>query len=284
MSKLTIDKIRKLKGGDPFAALTAYDFSSARLVDRAGIPVILVGDSAAMVMLGYDTTIPVTVEELVILTRAVARGTENALVVADMPFMSYQQSVETALTTAGRFIKDGMAGAVKLEGGVNMTAQISAIVDCGIPVMGHVGLTPQSFHQMSGYRVQGKKSDDAEQIIRDAHSVEDAGAFSIVLEGVPAELAKIITVELSIPTIGIGAGPFCDGQIQVFHDILGLTDFVPRHAKEYDQIGSKIQGAVTNYRLDVESQRFPETSNYTKLKSDVLGQLSHRKDADNSND
>ncbi len=275
MSKITIQAIKKLKNqARSFAALTAYDYTSAQLVDMAGIPIILVGDSAAMVMLGYETTIPASLDEMLMLTAAVARGTKDALVVADMPFMTYQPSVEEAVRSAGAFIKRGRAGAVKLEGGKQMVPQISAIVNCGIPVMGHVGLTPQSFHQMSGYRVQGKTEAAAHKILMDARAVQDAGAFSIVLEGVPAELAGQITEELAIPTIGIGAGPDCDGQIQVFHDILGLGDFAPKHTKRFAHLGTQITKSVRHYKEAVESGEFPTEENFTHLTESVQKALS----------
>ncbi|NOZ09283.1 MAG: 3-methyl-2-oxobutanoate hydroxymethyltransferase [FCB group bacterium] len=277
MTKITIKSIKQLKHKpEPFAALTAYDFTSAQLVDKAGIPLILVGDSAAMVMLGYETTIPASLEEMLMLTAAVARGTQSALVVADMPFMSYQSSVEDAIRSAGAFIKKGLAGAVKLEGGRHMVPQISAIVDCGIPVMGHVGLTPQSFHQMSGYRIQGKTETTAQAILKDAAAVQSAGAFSIVLEGIPAELARQITKDLDIPTIGIGAGPHCDGQIQVFHDILGLGDFAPKHTRQFARLGALITDSVVQYKKEVASGKFPTPENYTHLSDSIQKTLSAR--------
>lgn len=266
--------MRKLKNsGTPFAALTAYDYSSAKLVDEAGIPIILVGDSAAMVVLGHQTTLPVTMGEMIMLASAVTRGVTSALVVGDMPFMSYQASVEDAVRSAGRFIQKAHVGAVKLEGGSFVRPQISAIVKCGIPVMGHVGLTPQSVHQMSGYRIQGKSVSDAAAILEDALAVEEAGAFSIVLEGIPAELARTITETLKIPTIGIGAGPFCDGQIQVFHDILGLADRVPRHAKTFADAGRVISDGLLKYRKDVETGAFPEEKNLSHLNAVVQDSL-----------
>ncbi len=275
MTKITIQSIKQLKHKpEPFAALTAYDYTSAQLVDRAGIPLILVGDSAAMVMMGYATTIPASMDEMLMLTAAVARGVQSALVVADMPFMSYQASVESAIQSAGDFIKKGSASAVKLEGGQHMVPQISAIVDCGIPVMGHVGLTPQSFHQMSGYRIQGKTGTAARTILQDALAVQSAGAFSIVLEGIPAELAEQITSELDIPTIGIGAGPHCDGQIQVFHDILGLGDFAPKHTRQFARLGALITDSVLQYKKDVASGKFTAGENYTHLSEKAQKTLS----------
>jgi len=275
LKKITVSHIRKLKGGQsPFATLTAYDYTSARLVDEAGIPLILVGDSAAMVMLGYDTTLPVTMDEMVMLTSAVSRGVQHALVIADLPFMSYQSSVSDALRSAGRFVKEAGASGVKLEGGERMTPQIRAMVENGIPVMGHIGLTPQSFHQFSGYRVQGKTLSAARQLITDAKAVEEAGAFSLVLEGIPSELAKEITATVSIPTIGIGAGPHCDGQIQVFHDILGLFgSFVPKHTKRFAKLGDAILSAVREYKTEVETGKFPSEEHLTHLNSKVSEEL-----------
>lgn len=275
MKKITIDTIRSLKGANSaFATLTAYDFTSAKLVDQAGIPLILVGDSAAMVVYGYDTTIPVSMDEMIFLVGSVTRGAETALVVADMPFMSYQVSVENAIFNAGRFVKEANAQAVKLEGGVNSADRITGIVNAGIPVMAHIGLTPQSFHQMSGYKVQGKTKSTAEQLIEDAVAVEAAGAFSVVLEGIPSELAKIVTETVSIPTVGIGAGPYCDGQIQVFHDILGLFGtFVPKHTKQYSKLGDNIVDTISQYRADVETGKFPEAKHSAHLKEEIINAI-----------
>ncbi len=275
MKKITINHILKLKGGKhPFATLTAYDYTSARIVDETGIPLILVGDSAAMVMLGYENTLPVTVDEMIMLTAAVCRGVRHALVVADLPFMSYQASVGEALRTAGRFIKETGASGVKLEGGVRMAPQIRALVENGIPVMGHIGLTPQSFHQFSGYRIQGKTLATARQLLQDAQAVESAGAFSLVLEGVPSQLAEEITRRVSIPTIGIAAGPHCDGQIQVFHDILGLFGtFVPKHTKRFARLGEAILNAVSDYKNEVEEGRFPSEEHQTRLSSKIIEEL-----------
>ena len=254
MKKITIRDIQKLKGNDtPFATITAYDYVSARNADAVDIPLVLVGDSAAMVVYGMESTIPISMDELIFLVQAVFRGTEKALVVADMPFMSYQPSVEDAVRNAGRFVKEGGAGAVKLEGGTACISQIKAIIDAGIPVMGHVGLLPQSFHLSSGYRIQGKTKFEAEKIYEDALVVQESGAFSVVLEGIPADLAERITETLEIPTIGIGAGPKCDGQIQVYHDILGLSkNPPPKHARKYHALYSAILRAIRQYKKDVE--------------------------------
>jgi 3-methyl-2-oxobutanoate hydroxymethyltransferase len=268
VKKITIRDIQKLKGGDtPFATITAYDYVSARNADAVDIPLLLVGDSAAMVVYGMENTIPISMDELIFLVRAVCRGTEKALVVADMPFMSYQASVEDAVRNAGRFVKEGGAGAIKLEGGIPYLSQIRAIIDAGIPVMGHVGLLPQSFHLSSGYRIQGKTKFEAEKIYEDALAVQESGAFSVVLEGIPADLAEKITETLEIPTIGIGAGPKCDGQIQVYHDILGLYgDMVPKHTKQYGNFGVEIQKKLSEYKNEVEVGKFPSQKHFTTSK------------------
>ena len=268
MKKITIRDIQKLKGSDtPFATITAYDYVSARNADAVDIPLLLVGDSAAMVVYGMENTIPISMDELIFLVRAVCRGTEKALVVADMPFMSYQASVEDAVRNAGRFVKEGGAGAIKLEGGIPYLSQIRAIIDAGIPVMGHVGLLPQSFHLSSGYRIQGKTKFEAEKIYEDALVVQESGAFSVVLEGIPADLAERITETLEIPTIGIGAGPKCDGQIQVYHDILGLYgDMVPKHTKQYGNFGVEIQKKLSEYKNEVEVRKFPSQKHFTTSK------------------
>ena len=268
MKKITIRDIQKLKGGDtPFATITAYDYVSARNADAVDIPLLLVGDSAAMVVYGMENTIPISMDELIFLVRAVCRGTEKALVVADMPFMSYQASMEDAVRNAGRFVKEGGAGAIKLEGGIPYLSQIRAIIDAGIPVMGHVGLLPQSFHLSSGYRIQGKTKFEAEKIYEDALAVQESGAFSVVLEGIPADLAERITETLEIPTIGIGAGPKCDGQIQVYHDILGLYgDMVPKHTKQYGNFGVEIQKKLSEYKNEVEVRKFPSQKHFTTSK------------------
>ena len=236
MKKITIQKIQEFKHfEDTFATLTAYDFNTAQILDEAGIPLILVGDSASMTVYGYDTTVPISMSEMLLVVKSVCRGVTSALVVADMPFLSYQPSVEETIKNAGLLIKEGGAGAVKLEGGVHMQNNIKALVDSGIPVLGHIGLMPQSVNQTSGYKIQGKTNEDAEKIIEDAYAVEQSGAFGIVLECIPENLATKITNMLSIPTIGIGSGATCDGQIQVFHDVVGLTkNKPPKHAHIYD--------------------------------------------------
>ena len=245
------------------SALTAYDFLTAKLLDDAGVDVILVGDSLSSVVQGLKNTLPVTLDEMVYHSRCVSRAVKRALVVGDMPFMSYQQSVEKALESAGRLMKEGGVAAVKLEGGIPMHETIARLVDVDIPVMGHVGLTPQSYHRMGGHKIQGKKNGSLEagtyeRILNDAIAVEEAGAFSVVLEGVPSELAEEITAELSIPTIGIGAGVECDGQILVTQDMLGMfPDFQPRFVKRYAELASEIQSAVREYITDVQKASFP---------------------------
>ena len=254
MKPITVDYIKKLKDSTaPFATLTAYDFTSAQILNEARIPLILVGDSASMMVFGYDTTIPISMEEMLLIVRAVSRGSQYSLVVADMPFLSYQPSIEETIKNAGRFIKDGGASAVKLEGGTHMFDNIKSLVDIGIPVLGHVGLTPQSYHQLSGYSIQGKTSKDATKIIKDSLSVERAGAFGVVLECVPETLATEITKQLSIPTIGIGSGKTCDGQIQVFHDILGLQkNPPPKHAMIDGNLYNDVLLKIKNYKTAVK--------------------------------
>lgn len=256
--KWTATRIRALKGHGPFACLTAYDFTTASLVDAAGIPLVLVGDSLAMAMLGYPTTLPVTMEAMLLHTAAVTRGVKNALVVADMPFMSYQASIPQALTNAGRFIKEADAGAVKIEGGALRAKTVKALTENGIPVLAHIGLTPQSIAALGGYKVQGKQPAEARRLIADARALERAGAFAIVLECLPPALGRKVTQAVGIPTIGIGAGPHCDAQILVTHDILGLTgNLTPRFVKRYAALGATIQKACASYKTDVEQGRFP---------------------------
>jgi len=258
LKKITIPDIMKMKAeGKKIPVLTAYDYPFARILDEAGIPLILVGDSAGMVFAGYKNTLSVTMDEMRYHTRAVVRGNKNALVVTDMPFLSYQVSIEDAKKNAGLLVKDG-AEAVKLEGGVNMADTIKAIVDMDVPVMGHIGLTPQSIHRMGGYRVQGREKKQRKKLLDDAKTVERAGAFSIVLEGIPADLAKELTDAVSIPTIGIGAGPYCDGQVLVIHDVLGLYDDIkPRFVKRYVNLKGIISSAVNKYADDVKQGKFP---------------------------
>ncbi len=254
MIKYTIQHIKDFKeAGTPFATLTAYDFTSAQILDEAQIPLILVGDSASMTIYGYDTTIPVSMDEMMFVVKAVTRGAKRSLVVADMPFLSYQPSIEETMKNAGLFLKDGGASAVKLEGGVHVEKHINGLVNSGIPVLGHVGLTPQSYHQLSGYKIQGKTPGDAQKVIDDAMAVENSGAFGVVLECIPELLAKEITSKLTIPTIGIGSGDTCDGQIQVFHDIIGYSAVkAPKHAKQYSNMYMNVLDIVKSYKSDVE--------------------------------
>jgi 3-methyl-2-oxobutanoate hydroxymethyltransferase len=257
--RITINQIKEMKPkGEKIAMLTAYDYSTARIVDEAGIPLILVGDSLGMVVLGYESTIPVTMEEMLHHTRAVVRGTRSALVIGDMPFMTYHVSTEDALKNAARFIQEGGCQAVKLEGGVSVAGKVRRIVECGIPVMGHIGLTPQSINQLGGFKIQGKTREAAAVLLEDARALEEAGAFSIVLETIPAPLAALITEKVNIPTIGIGAGIGCDGQVQVINDIFGsFTDFVPKHAKQYARLIDIMSSAVVSYRDEVKAGKFP---------------------------
>jgi len=254
--------------------LTAYDYVTAKMVDEAGVPLILVGDSLGMVMLGYESTIPVTMEEMIHHTKAVVRGAKKALVIGDMPFMTYHVSVPDALHNAARFIQEGGAQAVKLEGGEVVADKVRRLVDCGIPVMGHIGLTPQSIHQLGGFKVQGKGVEEAKKLLDDARILEEAGAFAIVLECTPAPLSKLITQKLTIPTIGIGAGPDCDGQVQVISDLLGLyTEFVPKHAKQYARLAGEVRTAVSSYISEVKSGSFPTVEHSYTMDKTLVKQL-----------
>lgn len=257
--KVTIHTLQSMKQrGDKISMLTAYDATFARLLDESGVDILLVGDSLGMVIQGYETTLPVTLDESIYHTRAVARVTRRAQVVGDMPFMSYQGSLDDAMLNAGRMIKEGGAHAVKLEGGAQHAELVSRLVRCGIPVMGHIGLTPQSFHQLGGFKVQGREDGGAQKLIDDAHALQDAGAYSIVLEGIPREIAERITAELAIPTIGIGAGNGCDGQVLVIYDLLGMDDeFKPKFVRRYEHFATRIRTAVQAYIGDVQSGAFP---------------------------
>lgn len=256
---MTIHDILKMKKeGKRITVLTAYDFPFARILDEAGVDIIMVGDSVGNAVLGYETTLPVTMEEMLHHAKAVRRGVKNALLVGDMPFGSYQESVEQCVKNAARFVKEAGVQAVKLEGGTLMAERVRTLVGMGIPVMGHVGLTPQSVHRMGGYKVQGKDRKGAARILKDAQALEEAGAFSVVLEGIPLPLAKTITAKLSIPTIGIGAGPHCGGQVLVMHDLLGLSgDFKPRFARRYAHLGETALQAVKEFTRDVRNGKFP---------------------------
>ena len=251
--------------------LTAYDYSTAKLEDTAGVESILVGDSLGMVVLGYENTLSVTMEDMIHHSAAVARGAENALVVTDMPFMSYQTSVYDAVVNAGRLIKEGHADAVKLEGGVKFMEHIRAIVDASIPVMGHIGMTPQSVNAFGGFKVQGKSIEDAKRVIEDAKAVEESGAFAVVLECVPAALAEYITGILSIPTIGIGAGSSCDGQVLVYQDMLAMySDFTPKFVKKFGNIGESMTASFKKYCEEVKSGKFPATEHTFKIDDEVM--------------
>ena len=254
--------------------LTAYDYSTAKLIDASGIDSVLVGDSLGMVMLGYEDTLSVTMEDMIHHTKAVARGVKDALVVSDLPFMSYQTSVYDAVVNAGRLIKEGRAQAVKLEGGLEVCPQIKAIVEASIPVMAHLGLTPQSVNAFGGFKVQGKDEEAARSLIEQAKAVEAAGAFAVVLECIPAKLAELITKSISIPTIGIGAGNGCDGQVLVYQDMLGLySDFTPKFVKRYAEIGPQMENAIEAYVSEVKSGAFPAAEHTFALSDAVIEKL-----------
>jgi 3-methyl-2-oxobutanoate hydroxymethyltransferase len=274
--RVTIGEIREMKKrGEKIPMLTAYDYAFAKIIDESGVPLILVGDSLGMVMLGYESTIPVTMDEMIHHVKAVVRGTKHALVIGDMPFMTYHVSLEDTLRNAARFIQEGGAHAVKLEGGEVVADKVSRLVSCGIPVQGHIGLTPQSVHQLGGYKVVGKTPEVAARLLNDAKSLEEAGAFSIVLECVPAPLSQVITERVTVPTIGIGAGKGCDGQVQVVSDILGLfTDFVPKHAKQYAKLNQTVAAAVTDYIAEVKAGDFPTPKQSYDMDKEILDQIS----------
>ena len=273
--RITINQIKEMKSkGEKITMLTAYDYSTAKIIDEVGVPLILVGDSLGMVVLGYESTIPVTMDEMLHHTKAVVRGTKRAMIIGDMPLMTYHVSVEDALRNAARFIQEGGAQAVKLEGGVTVAEKVRRIVECGIPVMGHIGLTPQSIYQFGGYKVQGKTAEAAARMLEDARALEQAGAFAIVFETVPAQLATFITQRISIPTIGIGAGIGCDGQVQVINDILGsFADFVPKHAKQYAKLTDIIRKAVTEYHNEVKAGTFPTNEQSSFMDESILAEL-----------
>ena len=275
MARVTAQQLKAMKSkGEKIAMLTAYDYPTARILDEAGVPIILVGDSLGMVVLGYDSTLPVTMEDMIHHTRAVVRGTQRAHVVFDMPFMSYQSGVEDALRNAGRALKETGAQSVKLEGGAHMAETVRRLVEIGIPVMGHIGLTPQSVNQLGGFRVQGKTPAAAVRLLHDARALEQASAYAIVLETIPAPLARIITSKVSVPTIGIGAGPDCDGQVQVIYDFLGLyPDFVPKHCRPYAHLAEEIAAAVRQYMDDVQVGAFPTEKESFAMDEAVLAEL-----------
>jgi 3-methyl-2-oxobutanoate hydroxymethyltransferase len=259
MSKFTIhDFLKKKKDGKKITMLTAYDYPFARIVDEAGIDVILVGDSLGMVVQGLENTLPVTMDEMIYHTKMVTRAVKNAMVIGDMPFMSYQTGIGDAVRNAGRFLKEAGTAAVKMEGGAEVADHIKSMTKSDIPVMAHIGLTPQSIHRMGGYKVQGKTEAAAKRLIEEAHIVEDAGAFSLILEAIPMDLARTITEELTIPTIGIGGGPYCDGQVLVLHDVIGLFErFVPKFVKQYTNVKEDALKAIKEYKEEIEKGEFP---------------------------
>lgn len=275
MMKNTVSTFREQKAkGEKISMLTAYNYSTAKLMDEAGINGILVGDSLGMVVLGYEDTLPVTMEDMIHHTAAVCRGAKNTLVVGDMPFMSYQVSVEEAVYNAGRLMKEGRCQAVKLEGGASVCPQIRAITNASIPVMAHIGLTPQSINAFGGFKVQGKSEEAAKKLLEDAKAVEEAGAFAVVLECVPAKLAELISKSISIPTIGIGAGAGCDGQILVYQDMLGLfSDFTPKFVKKYANVGEMMTQAFRDYIADVQEGSFPAPEHTFAISEDVIKKL-----------
>ena len=272
--KLTIPDIRNRKNATPIAEVTAYDYPWARLADQAGMDIVLVGDSLGMVVLGYTDTVSVTMEEMIHHTRAVVRGVEHALVVTDMPFGSCSSSIPEAIDNAVRILKEGRADAVKVEGGVTMAKTVAAMVAAGIPVQGHIGLTPQTATSLGGFKVQGKSAQAARQLIDDALALEAAGCFSIVLEAIPAPLAEHITGRLAIPTIGIGAGPDCDGQVLVIHDLVGLYDrFTPKFVKQYARINEPVGEALRQYREEVQNRAFPTAAHSFTMKAEEMDRL-----------
>ncbi|WP_294404712.1 3-methyl-2-oxobutanoate hydroxymethyltransferase [uncultured Clostridium sp.] len=273
--KNTVLTFKKAKeNGEKLAMLTAYDYSMAKIIDESGVNGILIGDSLGMVIKGDEDTLGVTVDDIIYHTKAVRKGAKNALIVSDMPFLSYHVSIEQAVMNAGRIMKEGGANAVKLEGGADFAPQIRAIVNAQIPVMGHLGLTPQSINAFGGFRVQGKSEEAAKKLIADAKALEEAGAFSITLEGIPAPVAELITKAVSIPTIGIGAGRQCDGQILVYQDMLGMfTDFVPKFVKQYANTGSVMREAISSYVKEVQDGSFPEEKHTYKIDESELEKL-----------
>ena len=273
--KKTVSTLQQAKeNGQKITMLTAYDYSTAKLMDEAGIDMILVGDSLGNVILGYEDTISVTMEDMIHHGAAVSRGVKETMVVVDMPFMSYQISVEEAVTNAGRLMKEGRANAVKLEGGKSVCPQIKAITQAGIPVVAHLGLTPQSINALGGYKVQGKSEDAAKKLLEDALAVQEAGAFALVLECVPTKLASLITKKLTIPTIGIGAGNECDGQVLVYQDMLGMfSDYVPKFVKQFAQVGEIMKKAFSDYKEEVASGAFPAEKNSYRIDAEVIDKL-----------
>ena len=288
--RLTIRDLQKMKDeGEPIAMLTAYDAMSARTSEAAGVPILLVGDTLGMVVQGRNSTIPVTLEHMIYHCEIVSRVTERPFIVGDLPFMTYTVSVEQAMQNAARLMQESGVSCVKMEGGEFLAPTIRRVVEAGIPVMAHIGLTPQSVNQFGGFRVQGRQLDSARQLIRDAKAIQDAGAFAVVLELVPAPLAQLITNMLHIPTIGIGAGEGCSGQVQVFHDILALfDDFIPRHTKRYANVGELIEAAISHYVGEVKEEVFPTADHSFKMSDEVLttlrSELDIKKDLTNAGD
>ena len=283
MARIGIKDIQALKqGGEKIVMLTAYDYPSAQIAEAAGVDMILVGDSLGMVVLGYDDTIKVTLDDMLHHSKAVARGSERAMLVTDLPFMTYQTSLEDAMRNAGRLLQEGGAQAVKLEGGVHMAETVRRLVQVGIPVVGHIGLTPQSINQLGGYKVQGRTPQEAERMLEDAVALQQAGAFCLVLETVPAPLAELITQRLTIPVIGIGAGASCDGQVLVWHDLLSyqtsfLTRHIPRHVKEYAHVGEDMQRAIEQYAAEVRNGSFPSPEQSFQMNPEALAELTQAK-------
>ena len=267
-NRITINKIQEMKvNGEPISMVTAYDYTSAKIINSTKIPIILVGDSMGNNILGYDSTIPVTVEDIIRSTKSVTAGAKKPLIVADLPFFSYQIDIKSTLLNVCRLIQEGGANAVKLEGGEQVADTVKKIVMAGVPVMGHIGLTPQSVNQLGGYKLQGKTSESAKILLNDALALQESGAFAIVLELIPSELSREITDILKIPTIGIGAGIECDGQVQVFHDLLGLNlEFSPKHSQKYANLAATIKIALENYDADVRKKKFPKNENSFFLK------------------
>ncbi|QJA06085.1 3-methyl-2-oxobutanoate hydroxymethyltransferase [Thermosulfurimonas marina] len=274
MGRLSVPEIQARKGREPIVALTAYDVVSARLAEEAGVDLLLIGDSAAMVVLGHEDTLPITMEEMLTFSRAVARGSERALLVGDLPFLSYQTGPVEAIRNAGRFLKEGGCQAVKMEGGQEVAEIVAAVVRAGIPVLGHIGLTPQRASALGGYRVQGRDLEGARKLLADAEALVEAGVFALLLECVPAELSRIITQRVPVPTIGIGAGPHCDGQILVFHDVVGLWPrFRPKFVRSYAELAPEIVRALRNYAQDVRAGNFPGPEESFSLSEEVLKAL-----------
>ena len=277
--RLRTTALKEMKlAGNQITCITAYDYQMALIVEEASIEVILVGDSLGNTVLGYDSTIPVTLNDMIHHTKAVARASKSSLIVADMPFLTYNVTIEESLRNAGRLIQEGGAQAVKLEGGKPVANVIRKLTELGIPVMGHLGLTPQSVHQMGGYMVQARTFDQAKNLIEDAQILQESGAFAVVLEAVPSELAKLVTERLSIPTIGIGAGNYCDGQIQVINDILGFSSHSPRHSKQYADINAVVLNALNGYAQEVRDGKFPTSKESSYIDSQVLNDLLADKD------